>query len=158
MSERDRREIIDLASAEIDRGLADNLGRQANAVSRSSIVVAASGVTGVVQLTSSQSWPSIIVFVLAIVTAGVGLSATSLWNSKAVKVTDTAIREWISREPTDVRQALVRDKLRELYRARADLDRKNSRISWAYGFLIVTWLASFVANVLPMILKALETN
>ncbi|WP_344368627.1 hypothetical protein [Agromyces tropicus] len=132
-------------AAELDRELESVAGRQANAVTRASIVLAAAGVTAFSVASSSLGWSLIPAF-LSLVSAFLSLAGIRYWKSRAVQLKRAHVKAYLEASPYDAQWRLVADKFDELGAARADLERKTNYLEGAVGMLVLAWTSAVVVR------------
>lgn len=151
---RDRAIVDDLLLGEIEREQADNAARQANAITRVSIVIAANAVvvlpvfSGALNLSTMTGLQWLIPLAPALASSVVGFAAIRLWQSEAMGVTESLANAWRSGTPAQVRGRLIDDRLHELEKARSDLRRKNTLYNWAAVLLVATLALEMLVFVL----------
>ena len=133
-----------MISAEVDRELGDNAQRQANAISRASIVAATSGVFGFLQIQPGVPGESTVIGALSAGATISAIVAILLWNSRAVVMTDPVIASWLGLSTSALRERILMDKMIELGKARDDLSRKNEALKVALAFLSIAILIAVV--------------
>lgn len=133
-----------MISAEVDRELGDNAQRQANALSRASVVAAASGVFGFLQFQPGATDESLVIGGLSAAATISAIVAILLWNSKAVVITNQIIGDWLTLSTGELRDRILIDKMIELERAREDLSRKNDALKAALVFLSIAIVIAVV--------------
>ncbi|PZR03427.1 MAG: hypothetical protein DI536_36025 [Archangium gephyra] len=129
-----------LISGELDRELADNAQRQSNALTRASIILAAAGATSAIASGSG----ALAAAVLAGAATVACLVAMFLWNSKAVILNGDRVGDWIVQKPAVLSERIILDKLKELDRARRDLDLKNRAVAAGIGFSVLAWIVAAI--------------
>ena len=133
---------LQLISAELDRELSSLAGRQANAVTRASIVLAASGVTAFsVISTTSLGWSTVPAF-FSLLSAFLCFEAIRYWKSRAVIMQRSFVAPYLRVAAYQLLRRQVRDKFEELDAARYDLDRKSNFLSGAVGMLVLAWVSA----------------
>lgn len=148
--DRARAAVDDLVLSELEREKADNAARQANAITRVSIVIAANAIvvlpifSGGLDLSAMTGLQWLIPLAPAVASAAVGFASIHLWRSESFVLTAPLASVWRAGTPSQVRDRIIVDRLHELVKARADLDRKNLLYNWAAGLLLAT-LATEVA-------------
>lgn len=141
-----------LIEQEVTRELADNLQRQVNAVSRASVILAAAGITGVVQVAGSSTsiWDAI-VSVLAFVAAACAIVSIVFRTTKFVRMRYSTIDRWVEARPEALTERLVASKMRELVAARGDLAFKNYWLRAALVLMTLGWAIVLVQAVATLI-------
>lgn len=132
---------LQLVAAEVDRELDSLSGRQANAVTRASIVLAAAGVTAFSSITGNLTW-ALAPALLSLVSAILSLAAVRYWKSKAVQLMRPQVASYLKASPYDATWRMVADKFDELYAARDDLDRKRKFLRAATAALVLAWMSA----------------
>ncbi len=130
-----------LVSAELDRQLANVSARQANAVTRTSIVLAAAGVTAFAVVGSSLGWSFVSTF-FSLVSSFLCLRAIRYWKSNAAQLKRTHVAPLLKASPYDVLWRQVSDKFDELDAARSDLERKSNLFTGAVSMLVLAWVSA----------------
>jgi len=137
--------LLQLISSEIDREIENTSNRQANAVTRASIILAAAGITAF-STTHSSLWLSIVPVFLSFTSALLSLAGIRYWKSKSVQLTQGRIAKYIKSDIKSVQWRLMDDKFRELQAARNDLDKKTKFLRWAVASLVLAWIVSGVVR------------
>lgn len=133
---------LELISAELDRELSNVSSRQANAVTRASIVLAAAGVTAFsIVSESSLGWSTVPAF-FSLLSAFLCFEAIRYWKSKAVQMRRAHVAPYLKATSYALLRRQVRDKFDELDAARADLERKSNFLSGAVGMLVIAWVSA----------------
>ncbi|MCS3442205.1 hypothetical protein [Microbacterium phyllosphaerae] len=146
-------EHISMISAEIDRELADVAARQANAVTRASIVLAAAGVSLFATVTSDLG-VSAIPTLLSLLSACLSLAAVRYWKSDAEKIDLAQIKALLKATPVDAHWRLIDDKYTELQAARSDLSKKAGYLRWATVALLTAWVSAVAIRFLSSLAAA----
>lgn len=129
-----------LVSAELDRELANLSTRQANAVTRTSIVLAAAGVSAFSIVGSSLGW-SLVPATFSIISAFLCLAAIRYWDSRAVQSKRAHVAAYLASTPYVLLWRQVIDKFDELDAARDDLKKKSNYLAGAVSMLILAWVS-----------------
>jgi hypothetical protein len=132
---------LELISAELDRELSNISTRQANAVTRASIVLAAAGVTAFTVVSTSLGWSLVPAF-FSLLSAFLCFEAIRYWKSKAVQIKRAQVSAFLTSTHYVLLWRQVIDKFEELDAARTDLDRKSNYLSGAVGMLILAWVSA----------------
>lgn len=132
-----------LVSSELDRQLESVSTRQANALTRASIVLAAAGVTAFTAAGPLLGWNSVPTL-FSLLSALLSIRAIGYWKSSAVQLRRSHVKPLLEATPYDVIWRQVIDKFTELDATRADLDRKTNYLAGALSMLVLAW-ASAVA-------------
>lgn len=136
---------LELVAAELDRELESVAGRQANAVTRASIVLAAAGVTAFSVTSSSLGW-SLVPAVLSLMSACLSLAAIRYWKSNAVQLKREHVKAYLAASPYHALWRLVADKFKELDAAKSDLERKAKYLRYAVLALVLAWVSAVVVR------------
>lgn len=143
----DYAEQLVVISAELDRQLANVSSRQANAVTRASIVLAASGVTVFVAPTLTFGW-GLVPALFSLISAGLALGAIRLWRSQAARLDRNLVASWLHFTPAHLQWRVLLDKLDELAATQDDLNRKNEYFTASTHFLVASWVLSLTVALL----------
>jgi hypothetical protein len=136
-----------LISAELDRELASVSARQANALTRASIVFAAAGVSAFALVSPLLGWSLVSTF-LSVLSAFLCLAAIRYWSSRGVNMKRGQVGDYLKASPYDLLWRQVSDKFDELYAARSDLEKKANYIDGAVGMLVLAWLSAVAVRFL----------
>lgn len=117
--------------------------REANALTRCAIILAASGVTAVAQVTVNGVG-GVVLSAISLIAAFAGLAGVMLYKSRAVVLTNERVAAWLARAPDDVADRLLADKMAELERARRDLQTTNRWVMIGLAILAASWVGSFL--------------
>jgi hypothetical protein len=141
----EERETVDLLILnELEREKADNSARQANVITRISIVIATNAIvllpvfSGGLNLSEMTGLQWLLPLVPAVASAVVGFASIHLWKSESFVLTSALASIWRVGTPRQVRDRIIDDRLEELDRARADLQRKSKLYNWAAALLLLT--------------------
>jgi len=136
---------LEMVLAEVDRELQDLAGRQASAISRASVVLAAAGVTAFAPITADLGWALAVSF-FSVVSAGFAVASIRYWPSKAARLARHDVAAYLRADPYHVQWRLTKDKFTELYAARRDLDRKANLVEGAVVMLLLAWTTALTAR------------
>jgi len=132
-----------LISEELDRQLSNISVRQANAVTRSSIVLAAAGVTAFSNVSQSLGW-SLVPVAFSVMSAGLSLASIHYWTSSATQFRRSFVKPYLGASEYGLLWRQVMDKFEELDAVTADLDRKTNRVQGAVAMLIAAWFTAVI--------------
>lgn len=138
-------EQLTLVSMELDRQLSNVSVRQANALTRASIVLAAAGVTAFSFVASLLGW-SLVPTVFSLLSALLSIKAIGYWKSNVVQMRRSHVGPHLEATPYDLLWRQVIDKFDELDAARADLDKKMNYLAGALGMLVFSWTSAVVVR------------
>jgi hypothetical protein len=130
-----------LVSSELDRQLDNVSTRQANALTRSSIVLAAAGVTAFTTTGPLLGWNTVPTL-FSLLSALLSIRAIAYWRSSAVQTRRKHVAALLGATPYDLMWRQVIDKFVELDAARDDLDRKTNYLAGALAMLIIAWVSA----------------
>ena len=136
---------LSLVMAELDRELDSVAGRQANAVTRASITLAAAGITAFSIVSSSLGWSLVPAF-FSLVSAFLSLAAIRYWKSQAMQLKRADVRSFLNAPIYAAQWRMVSDKFDELDAARTDLDRKTNYLEGAVSMLVLAWMSALVVR------------
>ncbi|GGR27438.1 hypothetical protein ACFOE1_06300 [Agromyces mediolanus] len=134
----------ELLLEELRRQLSDVASRQANAITRASIILAAAVAITAIEFTSAPNVWMVGPVLLAVASAIPGFAAIWLWKSQANVITVQHIREFRTFPADAVRTSFINDLQVELDAARRDLRRKNKAVQVALLLLVTAWLSAVV--------------
>lgn len=134
-----------LVAAELDREIESVATRQANAVTRASIVLAAAGVTAFSVDSSNLGW-SLVPAVLSLASAFLSLAGIRYWKSSAVQLKRGHVKAYLDASPYDAQWRLVSDKFDELDAAKVDLERKAKYLRYAVLALVLAWVSAVLVR------------
>ena len=134
-------EQLALISSELDRQLSNISTRQANALTRASIVLAAAGVTAFAFTTSLLGWSSVPT-AFSLLSAFLSIKAIGYWKSSAVQSRRSHVAAYLKVSAYDLLWRQVIDKFDELDAAKADLDKKMNYLAGALGMLALSWTSA----------------
>lgn len=129
-----------LVSAELDRELADLAVRQANAITRSSIILAAAGVTGFTSAGGQLILSAAPAF-LSLASAVLAFAAIRYWPSRAIKMKRSHVKSYLDTTAYLLLWRQLADKFDELDMARRDLKRKTRFLTFATVALLLAWVS-----------------
>jgi hypothetical protein len=130
-----------LISAELDRQLANHSTRQANALTRISVVFAAAAVTAFAQFTDLLGWSLVPAF-FSLTSAFLCIAGMGYWKSFAMNYTPELLVPYLSASEYRLLDRQVKDKFHELAAARKDLDRKTNLLQGAISMLAAAWVSA----------------
>lgn len=138
---------LKLVAAELDRELSNVSARQANAVTRASIVLAAAGVTAF-SVVSTFLGLALVPASFSLISAFLCLAAIRYWRSKAIQLKRAHVAPYLDASPYDLLWRQVIDKFIELDAARSDLKKKSKYLRAATAMLVLAWLSAVAVRFL----------
>lgn len=132
-----------LIAAELDRQLASHSARQANALTRISVVFAAAAVTAFAQFTDLLGW-SLVPALFSLTSVLLCIAGMRYWKSFAMTYTPALLDPYLKASEYRLLDRQVKDKFHELGAAKNDLERKSKLMRGAMWMLTAAWVSAFL--------------
>ncbi len=136
-----------LVAAELDRQLASQSARQANALTRISVVLAAAAVTAFTQVSDLLGW-SLVPALFSLTSAFLCFAGMRYWKSFAMAYTPELLDPYLGASEYRLLDRQVKDKFYELAASKKDLQRKSNLMQGAMAMLLAAWVSAFLIKFL----------
>lgn len=138
---------LELLAGELEREIADVNQRQANALTRASIILAAAGLTLFLPFGSNLQLLQLVSMLLAAGSAGTAIFSIAYWQSRGMKFTKDAVDKYQTAKPEVIAKQLIQDRLVELESVSKDLTKKSKLVVVSLWLLGGSWLLHFAGTI-----------
>lgn len=142
---------LEIIAAEISREISETNQKQANSITRASIVLAAAGISLFVPFTMRPAPFISLSILLAALSASFALVAISYWKSRGTIYTKELVQAYSSATPEQVLEKLVSDLLTELNASVRDLGRKTKWARVSLWLLSASWLSYLLHGIFSLL-------
>lgn len=130
---------LQLIADELGREITEVNQRQANAITRAAIVLAAAGVTLFIPIGDGLGVLELLMNICAAISSIAAIVTISYWKSNVVELNPQLIAQYSSSNPSVLFERIINDRMTELSASINDMNKKALWATISISFLAASW-------------------